>query len=222
MVFTQIFIRSNFILSSGHNTMPHHNQEFRSTKITQKLLKLIWKLWLRFGGKSLKWGCVTYGLPQYQFRLFKQTKRGSVFMRCHGDTIEQLGRSFHHKKKFIIGLCRHWFAILFRKKKIVNTSWSDKVEISNILKLSPINIITNVPHVYENRRRGALGVICANTTKSLLGGAVSPIGELGWKKTLHFTITLTSMGKLEKNERSLQKAWPQVDKKIQKKFKSLT
>ena len=125
-------------------------------------------------------------------------QRGSVFMRCHGDTIEQLGRSFHHKKKFIIGLCRHWFAILFRKKKIVNTSWSDKVEISNILKLSPINIISNIPHVYENRRRGALGVICANTTKSLLGGAVSPIGELGWKKTLHFTITLTSMGKLKK------------------------
>jgi len=91
---------------------------------------------------------------------------------------------FTTKKKFIIGLCRHWFAILFRKKKIVNTSWSDKVEISNILKLSPINIITNIPHVYENRRRGALGVICANTTKSLLGGAVSPIlGELGWKKT---------------------------------------
>ena len=90
---------------------------------------------------------------------------------------------FTTKKKFIIGLCRHWFAILFRKKKIVNTSWSDKVEISNILKLSPINIITNIPHVYENRRRGALGVICANTTKSLLGGAVSPIlGELGWKK----------------------------------------
>ena len=99
---------------------------------------------------------------------------------------------FTTKTKFIIGLCRHWFAILFRKKKIVNTSWSDQVEISNILKLSPINIITNIPHVYENRRRGALGVICANTTKSLLGGAVSPIlGELGWKKILHFTITLT-------------------------------
>ena len=114
---------------------------------------------------------------------------------------------FTTKKKFIIGLCRHWFAILFRKKKIVNTSWSDKVEISNILKLSPINIITNIPHVYENRRRGALGVICANTTKSLLGGVGSPIlGELGWKKTLHFTITLTSQfahTKLEKKQLSL-------------------
>ena len=155
-------------------------------------MKLIWKLWLRFGGKSLKWGFVTYGQPQYleyQFRLFKQTKRGSVFMRCHGDTIEQLGRSFHHKKKFIIGLCRHWFAILFRKKKIVNTSWSDKVVISNILKLSPINIITNIPHVYENRRRGALGVICANTTKSLLGGAVSPTVFLeSWDEKKYFTL----------------------------------